>query len=443
VIRYPVPASLAIVIAFCLPCAAGDEAEPDVTAGPADPAAQVTLAREEAAAQAFHLLYQRFGRLQLTPESHVADFLDAEPGVRAAAWDALQRRADVSRPQVYSDGVVAVQVHLPVSQIIAHLKSVCAGHYAGKEYQPEDFDRIPLYTDRRGLWALGASRGTERPVTAGATPVGWYDVGVFGRLRTRRQATDNAHRRLLGRIRDLRCSPSKRLAAFLDSDKRIAADMTTFIHSHPNVGDVRYLPQRICEVDVTVTVADVVTELKSLANAYHTGAEWPQDVFDDLSLFVKAPEITVTGVAVPEPPGDGEQPPPAEDVWTHTAQADLPENVEDPAQAHLLATRSALARCREHLRSRWLAEPLPAAPHDDAGETPADDAAKPRTVADLVDDVPEVRTDLDTFLGNLRLVQVKDLTGGRVKVTAELPRERFDELLRYYLAKAAAADDAE
>jgi len=439
VIRYTPLAGLALVVALWCPAEAGESADPAVAAEPTESPDRTALARDEAAAQAFHTLYRRFGQLKLTPDSRVADFLASSADVRAFAWDAVRRRADTGRPRIYSDGVVTVQVHIPIEQVIAQLKSVCSTYCAGQKFQPQDFDKILLYIDRRGLWALGQSRGELRLAIAGSAPVGWYDVGVFGRLRTRRKATDNAHRQLLQRIRDLRFSPSRRLAAFLDSDQRVAADTATFIHSHPNVGDVRYLSQRICEVDVTMAVADLVAELKSLANAYHAGAEFPQEVFDGVSLFVKDPVVKVTGVAVPEVPEQREPPVPADDVWTHAAQAEPPEHVDDASQAHLLATRSALARCREHLRSRLLNDPLPATQDtsDDAGNGGAQGR---KTVVDLVDAVPALRKDLNMLLGDLRLVQTRDLTGGRVKVTAELPLARFKALVRHYCSKQARAD---
>ena len=197
-IRRSALASLVVAAALCTAAAADDAPAP----GAADVPDWAALSREEAAAQAFHLIYQRFGRLQLTPDSRVDDFLDTEPGIRAAAWDAVHRRADVSRPQVYSDGVVAVQVHVPIELIIAQLKSVCASHYAGQKHRPEDFDRIPLYTDRRGLWAAAAvRRGLDHPVqvigqrrVAGVQP-DLVGTGVQGGQRQAGVEVDVGHQR--------------------------------------------------------------------------------------------------------------------------------------------------------------------------------------------------------------------------------------------------------
>jgi hypothetical protein len=394
-------------------------------------------ARQEAEAGAFAALYQRLAELQLTPDVHVRDFLAEEADLRAFAWQALCRGVQVAPPQTYSDGAVTLQVQLPLAEVIARLAEVCQAHYHGAKFRPADFERILLYSDREALWGFAESRSHRGPplAIADAAPIGWEDVGVFGRLTARHLAAANAYRQILEQAAALRLTPARRVADFLAADKRIAADLEVFVRAQPVAGEVRYRPQRICEVDVAIDVADLVRELKSLANAYYTGTEFKPETFDGLSLLAGSPAIRVTGVAAADFPQFAAGQDPAtqknlpEEVWTRTAQAALPDEVKDAEQARLLAVRTALAQCREQFRAALLAEPSPE-------EGP---------IADWLSKVPALRGDIETLLGNLRTVRVKDLPGTgpdgkerRVEVTAELPLLRLRSLLAYYLPKPKA-----
>ena len=433
----PVPQShlaeiVRIVATACLVAAVSAAVAAEDGPEATEPSRAPSLAEQEAEAQAFAVLYTRLGQLQLTPDVRVRDFLASGAAIRAFAWDGIRRHARVDRPQRYSDGAVAVQVHIPIREVVAQLKSVCRADCSGETFKPEDFDKILLYTDRRALWGFGESLGRPRLALADPAPVGWYDVGVFGRLRARRLATENAQERLFRRIGELRFSPSKRVGEFITSDKRIAADMAVFVRSRPVPGQPRYLLQRICEVDVGIAVADLVAELKSLANAYAKGTEFTADKLEGLVSYAGDPVVRATGVAVPSASDARGTAPGEQELWTCSAEAEAPENVKDADQAALLATRAALARCREKFRSRLLWEPAPAPPGG-GGE------AKGRTVADWVTAEPDVREDLDTLLGNLRLVQARPLKGGRVKVTAELPVTRIRNLLSHLVARRKPA----
>jgi hypothetical protein len=425
------------------------------------------LAAQEAAARAFAQVCKSLEELQVTPELRVGEFLSSGPDTRARVYETVRRAVRSTGPQVYSDGVTAVQVELPIREAVRALAEACraeggegtataivpggggvsglnpspafssqghplprergeaaatattaaAGPGAGK-FQPQDFEKIVLYTDREALWGLGESNGTGSGSLGTESPAGWGDLGVFGRLKARHDAAENAYRQMLEQIRALRVSAARTVGEFLGSDKRIAADIEVFIRSHPAAG-ARYLPERICEVDVTLALADLVGELKSLANAYEVAA-YPAEAFNGVSLNAGEKALTVTGVAVPgapvEEPGAA-----AETVWTRTAEAELPDAADDAQQGRLLGARAALAVVREQMRRAILELPLGAG-----------------TVAAAVDENPALRKDIDTFLVNLREVKVRNLKGNRVEVTAEIAPGRMREVLEFYRKKMAA-----
>lgn len=426
--------ALLLAMAMALPSAVAAEEAPTTapapapaTAASAPATANARLAIREATAAAYAMLYQRVRQLRVTPDVRVETFLALDPNIRAATWAAIARLAQADAPQRFGDGVTSVQVHVELRQVIDQLKTACTTDVATNAFKPQDFNQVLLYTDRKSLWGYGQAEGKPRLAFADPAPVGWYDVGVFGRLSARRQATRNAHYRLLARARGLRYDPATKIATFIDSDKRVAADLMTFIRSRPDVGPPRYLPQRVCEVDLTLRVGELVTELKALSLAYHDGPKFAPEKFDGVSTHTTESSLRVTGVAVPladAPIAMAIE----ETVLIRTAEAAPPEHVEDAEQARLLAFRAAVAQCRERLRQELLDQPTP-------GDTD-------ETLAQVVSGIPGALRDIDALLGSLRVVQVKDIGSRRVRVTTELPTGRLPAIVAHYRRlKAEAAKD--
>lgn len=390
------------------------------------PEADHEAARLKATAQAYAGLYDRLADLQLDPDRRVADFLAADEDLRAFAWRAVSEQARVGPVHTFSDGVTAAQAFVELAQVITELKAVCAEHHTGQAFRPEDFDQLRLYTEHRGLWALGQSRGEPAFGLGRRAPPGWAEIGVFGRLRARTNALENAQAQLLQAVRAVRLSPSRRLEAFFQADPRIAADLRSYIRSLPRQGDARYLPERICEVDVGLSVADLVTELKALATAHQAAVpEFSAEDFDRLLLTVRDPAMRATGVAAPEPPARRAADLGPNDVLRTTARVAAPENVEDPEQARLLAVRAAEARCRDELRETLLSMPV-----DDSVD--ASDAVDRRVASDLAAQALALPGDVDRLLSFMRLVRIKDMPDRQVEVRVELPVTRFRELIEHY-----------
>jgi hypothetical protein len=378
-----------------------------------DPAAQ------EARARAYAQLYKSLEELQVTPEQRVGEFLSSGADRRARVYEAVRRAVRATSAQVYSDGVTAVQVELPVREAVRALAEACRAENGAVGFQPEDFDKIVLYTDRESLWGFGSAKEPVEAVLGSGGPAGWSDLGVFGRLKVRHEATENGYRQILERVRGLRISPTRTVGEFLGSDQRIAADIEVFIRAHP-AGEARYLPERICEVDVSLPQAALTGELKSLANAYEVAA-FPAAGFNEVSLNAAGPVLEVTGVAVPQPAARTTEPAgTVVALWTRTAEAELPEAVVDAQQGRLLAARAALAVAREEIREEIYKEPL--------GQG---------TAGAAVDENPALRKDIDTFLLNVREVKVRNLKGNRVEVTAEIEPGRMQEVLEFYRQKTA------
>ncbi len=388
-----------------------------------DATAEAVFAEQAALSRAFDDLYWRLGRLQLTPDVHVEDFLASDPAVRASVCDGMRQSARILPAQRYSDGVVVVQVDLPIEDVTAHLGAACRDAYRGDRFKPDDFRKILLYTDRLGLWGLGQSRG-QMPVGLMATsPVGWEEAGVFGRLRARHQAALAAYRLLLQRIRGISISASKTVGDFADSDPRIAADLESFVRSHPIDGEARYLPERICEVTATVTVADLAAELKSLANAYGTTGDYAPERFHTLASQAGQPVLTAVGVAVAESQPQAAEPAAEEQVWTEVVAADPPENVRDEQQARLLTVKAAEAEARRRFRDRIESSPVI--------------EGMPLSAWMLKD--AGARADVELLLRNLRVVQMRKLKNGGAEITAELPVNRLMELLNVYRSRIQPA----
>ncbi|MBN2582848.1 MAG: hypothetical protein JXL80_07235 [Planctomycetes bacterium] len=389
-------------------------------------AATEARAHRDALSLAFQDLYDRLGRMQLTPDVRVEDFLATGPDVRASACDAVRQAARVSPPQHYSDGVVVAQVDLPIQDVTTRLSDVCGDVYRGDRFKAEDFRKILLYTDRLGLWGIGQSRGQAPVGLVAAGPVGWEEAGVFGRLRARHQAAASAYRLLLQRIRTLSLSPSKTVGDFVDSDSRIAADLEAFVRSHPISGEARYLPERLCEVTASIDMTDLASELKSLANAYGTTGEYAPESFHTLTPQAGQSVLQATGVAVAEVPSDGEPAamPAAEEVWTEVVSADPPEGVRDEQQARLLTLKAAEAEARKRFRDKIVSQQI----------------IEGLAVSDWMLKDVGARNDVELLLKNQRVVQMRKLKNGGAEITAELPVTRLMELLDHYRSRTRPAE---
>ena len=101
--------------------------------------------------------------------------------------------------------------------------------------------------------------------------------------------------------------------------------------------------------------------------------------------------------------------------------------MKDPQQSRLLSIKAAEGKARRLLREKVVGQPV--------GEK--------MNLSDWMLKAPGVKGDIEMIMRNARLAQVRNLKGGSVEVTVDLPVDRLNELLAHYRKAAESADDNE
>jgi hypothetical protein len=198
------------------------------------------------------------------------------------------------------------------------------------------------------------------------------------------------------------------------------------MRSLPVAGATRMMPDRVAEVDVAVPVRDLIRVLKDVRAVAPADSRWPEDEVDQLSVNLKTDRLVATGHGMPPPdqvmPEEALPEAPAPPLPDWAAQvleargtAKPSEDIEDAAQAQLLAARAAKARAASGLERQLDAVRL------EDGQTVRQRAAK--------DEV--FRRDIRTLLESAKVARHQAIAEGRQwEVVLRLPLVRLWEFSR-------------
>jgi len=341
----------------------------------------------------------------------------------------------VGDPRVYSDGVAEVDVEIPFEAVVRTAAELCAQRpdTAGlKDLQAQVVDGY-LRASGRGKAPDDLSPEAIKKVLAARPeefveifPVGWERVTATGRVVAQRRARVRAYEAMKVLVRSIRASPTSTVGDAFRGAPAAEALLDVFVSGLPLAGPPRLMPDRVAEVDVAASVRDFIKVLKDVRALGPGDARWTDDEIDQLSVNLKAERLTVMGRGMPptdqvRPPEAmaGEPGPPMPD-WAATVLegrgvAKRPDNVEDEAEARLLAARSAKARAAEQIERHLDDVRL------DDGRTVRDRAAK--------DEV--FRKDITTLLASARTVRYQVSSDGKQwEVVLRLPLVRLWECSR-------------
>jgi len=214
------------------------------------------------------------------------------------------------------------------------------------------------------------------------------------KLLAKRAAQVDAYRNLAERVYGLQIDSQTYVRDFVAESDQIRTDLEQFLKG-AKITRVNYLPDGTCEVEVEMTLQDIVTELESVKKQYQHLGHWKTIKFDKIYQYVDIKTISATGSGVPRG---------AEDVPSYITE-NIPGWEGVTTQGRLMAERAALVD-----GYRNLAEIIKGLKIDSQ-----------TYVRDFVAESDQINTDLDTFIKGIKPAgPYKYLPDGTCEVDVEV-----------------------
>jgi hypothetical protein len=257
-------------------------------------------------------------------------------------------------------------------------------------------------------------------------PAGWERVTALGRVEAGSRARVQAYAALASQVRGLRLGSTRTLGELVAGAPVAESILDTYMRSLPVAGATRMMPDRVAEVDVAVPVRDLIRVLKDVRAVIPTDSRWPEEQMEQLLVYLKTDRLVATGYGMPPPdqvrPEEALPEAPASPLPDWAAQvlesrgtAKPPEDIDDAAEAQLLAARAAKARAASDLERQLDAVRL------EDGQTVRQRAAK--------DEV--FRRDIRTLLESAKVAKHQAIADGKQwEVVLRLPLVRLWEFSR-------------
>lgn len=139
---------------------------------------QFMAAVTEARQNAFRQVEEQVDRLYIRPNVQVSDFADRSSGLRTYLTDFIRSSRTVGY-EFAPDGIVKVEVEMPLVLLVDKLHEMIDGFYPGQEITHDEVESmLEHYPGRRFISAMGTAkvgeprRPTTRPTTRPATGPG-------------------------------------------------------------------------------------------------------------------------------------------------------------------------------------------------------------------------------------------------------------------------------
>lgn len=401
-------------------------------AQPLSPGQDKLMAKRAAQVDAYRKLTEEIKGIQINSTTYVRDFIAESDQINSAFSEFIKGLKVDGQPRYMPDGTCEVDVKVTLQQVMQCLKRINLD-YPDPKRTRMSFDQMGQYTKKTVFTATGvglppsqkpesmAPKGADLK-TAGIP--GWENVTPQGRLLAERAALTDARRNLAETVKGLKVTGNTYVRDFVVLNDQIQTSLNTFISGIKEVSPYRYMPDGICEVDVEVTIQDVIKQLNTLRTHYHTGFP-PQCVFHDVT-FEKIIDwgppkvIKATGNgAVPakgymrkaagSSASTGELQP-ALPAWAsqsaHATGTGVPREGETGTAARLNTERAAEAVARRNLVEKVYGVRIDAT----------------TTVRDYITVNDTVKTQVEQFLAGARIVgEPRVMPDGSIEVEIEVP----------------------
>lgn len=277
---------MAAVMCLAAAVAAAPAAAQPLTAGQ-----DKLMSKRAAQVDAYRKLTEQIKGLRIDANTYVRDYV-AESDQIQSALDAFIKGLKIDgMPRYLPDGTCEVDVQVTLQQVMQGLKRIHLD-YPDKKRTRMSFDQMGQYTKKTVLRATGvglppsqkAESTAPKSVSVKTQGIpGWENVTTQGRLLAERGALTDARRNLAETVKGLRISGNTYVRDFAVLNDQVQTSLNTFMAGIKEASPYRYQPDGICEVDVEVTIQDVIKQLNTIRTHYHVGFP-PQCVFHDIQF---------------------------------------------------------------------------------------------------------------------------------------------------------------
>jgi len=408
------------------------------------------LAMRAARVDAMRKLAERINGLVITSDTTVKDFVATSDIIQSSMMSWLRGMKEVGEPIYTPDGICQVTLEVTVQEVVVELQRLCRQYYKGNKYAVADFEKITVNTTEKTIRETGSGaprpefdpRGQFAPPTAGGQDIMSSNAWAYwtahctgqGRLMAERAARLDAYRKLGERINGLIITSDTTVKDFVATDDRIQTAMQTFLRGAKEVGKRYHENELIVEVELQVTVQELIATLEKFRKEYYQGNRVAVADIEKLSTRIEEKDIRETGMGVPPDQylkdlgpdgtaalGVAQQAMKWPPVATATGQAAIDTNNTNAAQAKLMAMRGAELDAR-----RKLAEKLDGLM-----------ISSNTSVKDFVALNDVIQTSMLTFQQGTHRVNgsEKIAPDGTVEVTVEIELEPLTNMVLYYQKK--------
>ncbi len=275
-----------LVMAFAAAAAAAPANAQPLTAGQ-----DKLMAKRAAQVDAYRKLTEQIKGLRISSDTYVRDYVAESDQIQSALDSFIKGLRIDGMPRYLPDGTCEVDVQVTLQQVMACLKRINLD-YPDKKRTRMSFDQMGQYTKKTVFRATGVGLPPSQKAESAAPKnasvktrgiPGWESVTTQGRLLAERGALTDARRNLAETVKGLRISGNTYVRDFAVLNDQVQTSLNTFINGVKEASQYRYLPDGICEVDVEVTVQDVIKQLNTIRMHYYAGFP-PQSVFRDISF---------------------------------------------------------------------------------------------------------------------------------------------------------------
>ena len=252
------------------------------------PPHQKLMAKRAAELDGYRNMAERIKGLRVTSTSMVSNFVGESDRI-STSMDHFIRglRIDDEQTTWYDDGSCEVVVEVTLAKVIKQLQKSCDSYYNGKEWTQKTFEKMTSYTTERVLTEYGAAQVRPQSVIADPQEAPIFEPAdgrrikpidlppiyrkypAKNRLMAKRIARVDAYRKLAERIYGLHITANTTVRDFdvNFSDDRIRTSLDHELRGM-KVDDVRYQPDGIVEVQVSLTLKQVIKTLKHVCDEY-------------------------------------------------------------------------------------------------------------------------------------------------------------------------------
>lgn len=292
---------------------------------------QKLMARRAAELDAYRKMAESIKGLNISSRTTVNDFITQSDDIEASFEHFIKGLQIIGTPIFHPDGTAEVTVGVTIERVVQELRQMRQRHYNGNSYHDHTFNKLVNVTQQKTLTATGFGAPNDMAGNGGGARVGearypdevvearefpnnpswqfvtaptegmpgWYGVTGQGRLMALRAAEVDAMRKLTETIQGVHLTSSTKVQDFVAASDEIKADLEAFTKGIGTVGAPRYQPDGTVEVDMAVTVAQVVEEIKRIKARRQVGPRIEEKEIIKQREYTRERVVQVTGHGVP------------------------------------------------------------------------------------------------------------------------------------------------